>query len=358
MEAELCDFDSSSNEEDPIPSGTLPPFSALNPDGWDRAAELGRKSPPLEKLCSEMDARLRKLFISPGPPSSVYSQYSPYPPVSPSPRKGGAEDISLGAARPGTVEGMAGHPLANAMTAQGASPTDGLADGEHGGRARRPSLEAYKELVSRWRRYSCPDTPIGTSTPVLLESDLKVRGAWPMPDGALELIGLETVLAEKPELTSSSEAKPSTGGLGADKPFSGTSSSPLAKTELEFEVPTEGAEDLPQEKFPGVCGARKAAFSEGLMSPVEQPIPLKRRKRSNAADSAPYPPVVQELGDSKASQGPGRNNRDMLRKGEGISAFRSGLSGTDKSQSDHGGESPVSAPDSLHPLPKHPRDNG
>lgn len=179
-----------------------------------------------------------------------------------------------------------------------------------------------------------------------------------MPDGALELIGLETVLAEKPELPSSSEAKPSTGGLGADKPFSGTSSSPLAKTELEFEVPTEGAEDLPQEKFPDVCGARKVAFSEGLVSPVKQPIPLKRRKRSNAADSAPCPPVVKQLGDSKAAQDPGRNNRDMLRKGEVISAFRSGLSGMDKSQSDHGGESPVSAPDSHQPLPEHPRDNG
>lgn len=357
MEVEICDSDSC-NEEYPLLRGTLPPLSALNPDCWDLAAELGGKSPRLQQPCSERDARPRKFLVFPGPPSSVYSQYSPYPPVSPSPRKNGAEDISLGAARPGTAEGMAGHPLANAMTAQEVSSTDGLADGEHGGKTRRPSLEAYNELVSDWRRDSCPDTPIDTSRPVLPGSVLKVRGAWPMPDGAAEPIGLAMVLAEKPELPSNSEAKPSTGGLGADKTFSGTSSSPLAKTELEFEVLTEGADDLPNEKFPDVCGARKVAFSEGLMSPVEQPTPLKRRKRSNAADSAPCPPVVTELGDSEAAQEPGRNNRDILRKGEVISAFRSGLSGTKNSQSDHGGESPVSAPEPHQSLPEHPRDNG
>lgn len=355
MEAELCDSDSSSNEKYPLLSGTLPPFSALNPEGKDLAAELDGKSPRLPQLCPEMDARWWTFLMS---PSSAYSQFSPYPPVPPSPRKGGAEDISLGAPRPVTVEGMAGHPLANAMTAQEASPTDGLADGEHDGGTRRPSLGAYNELVSRWRRDSCPDTPTETSTPVLPGSDLDVPGAWLMRDGAPEPIGSETVQEEKAELLSSSEAKPSTGGLGADKTFSGTSSSPPAKTELEFEVPTEGAEDLPQEKFPDVCGARKAAFSEGLVSPVEQPTPLKRRKRSNAADSAPWPPVVKELGNAKETPGPGRNNRDIIRKGEVISAFRSGLSGTDKSQSDHGGESPVSAPEPHQPLPEHPRDNG
>jgi len=343
MEAEICDSDDSDDEERPLLPYTSPPLSTHYPHGWDLAGELGAKSPLLLKLGLKIETQMKKSLIIRGPPSSVYSQYSPCAQASPLPRKGGAE-------------GMTGHPLANAMMTQEERESESPIEEQQEGRPRRSSAEDYNELVNRWRRISCPDTPTETSTPALPESDLKVPGAWPMIDGTSQPVGLKSVVEEKPESPSISDCGESGRGLEADKTFSGTSSSPLAKSKSEFELPTDGAEDLPKEKFPDACVARKVAFRPGLMSPMEAPVPLKRRKRSNAADSAPNPPVVKDLGEFMEAQEPRQSNKDILRKGDVISAFQSGLRIEDRSQSDHGEESPVSAPESHQPLPKHFRD--